>query len=125
MEGKENLLKAAEALYQKKAQDIVALDVSALTVITDTMLIASGRNVLQVKTLADEVEDKMAEAGVPLLRRDGQRDSRWIVLDYGTLLVHLFHTQEREFYRLEKLWEHDGNRIPLPFDENEESSALH
>ena len=125
MEGKENLLKAAEALYQKKAQDIVALDVSALTVITDTMLIASGRNVLQVKTLADEVEDKMAEAGVPLLRRDGQRDSRWIVLDYGTLLVHLFHTQEREFYRLEKLWEHDGNRIPLTFDENEESSALH
>ena len=106
MEGKENLLKAAEALYQKKAQDIVALDVSALTVITDSMLIASGRNVLQVKTLADEVEDKMAEAGVPLLRRDGQRDSRWIVLDYGTLLVHLFHTQEREFYRLEKLWEH-------------------
>jgi ribosome-associated protein len=125
MEGKENLLKAAEALYQKKAQDIVALDVSSLTVITDTMLIASGRNVLQVKTLADEVEDKMAEVGVPLLRRDGQRDSRWIVLDYGTLLVHLFHTQEREFYRLEKLWEHDGNRIPLPFDENEESSALH
>ena len=125
MEERENLLKAAEALEQKKAQDIVALDVSALTVITDTMLIASGRNVLQVKTLADEVEDKMAEAGVPLLRRDGQRDSRWIVLDYGTLLVHLFHTQEREFYRLEKLWEHDGNRIPLPFDENEESSALH
>ena len=67
MEGKENLLKAAEALYQKKAQDIVALDVSALTVITDSMLIASGRNVLQVKTLADEVEDKMAEAGVRVL----------------------------------------------------------
>jgi len=125
MEERENLLKAAEALEQKKAQDIVALDVSALTVITDTMLIASGRNVLQVKTLADEVEDKMAEAGVPLLRRDGQRDSRWIVLDYGTLLVHLFHTQEREFYRLEKLWEHDGNRIPLPFEADEETSALH
>ena len=120
MEGKENLLKAAEALYQKKAQDIVALDVSALTVITDTMLIASGRNVLQIKALADAVEDKLAEAGVPLLRKDGHQDARWIVLDYGTVLVHLFHTQEREFYRLDKLWEHDQNRLPLPFDGMEE-----
>ena len=116
MEGKEIALKAAAALYDKKAQDIVALDVTRLTVITDVMLIASGRNVLQIKALADEVEDRLAEAGVPLLRKDGHQDARWVVLDYGTVLVHLFHTQEREFYRLEKLWEHDGNRIPLPFD---------
>ena len=116
MEGKEIALKAAAALYDKKAQDIVALDVTRLTVITDVMLIASGRNVLQIKALADEVEDRLAEAGVPLLRKDGHQDARWVVLDYGTVLVHLFHTQEREFYRLEKLWEHDGNRIPLPFE---------
>ncbi|HNW86485.1 MAG TPA: ribosome silencing factor [Candidatus Limiplasma sp.] len=107
---------AAGALYNKKAQDIVALDVTNLTVITDAMLIASGRNVLQIKALADEVEDRLAEAGVPLLRKDGHQDARWIVLDYGTVLVHLFHTQEREFYRLDKLWEHDQNRIALPFD---------
>lgn len=107
---------AAKALYDKKAQDIVALDVTRLTVITDVMLIASGRNLLQIKALADEVEDRLAEAGVPLLRKDGHQDARWIVLDFGVVLVHLFHTQEREFYRLEKLWEHDGNRMPLPFD---------
>jgi ribosome-associated protein len=116
MVGNEIVLKAADALYQKKALDIVALDVTALTVITDTMLIASGRSVLQVRTLADEVEDKMAQAGYHPLRRDGRGESRWIVLDYGTVMVHLFHTQERDFYRLDKLWEHDGNRIPLPFD---------
>ena len=117
MEKKELVLKIAQILYSKKAQDIVALDVSALTVITDAMVIASGRNVLQVKALAEEVEDRLAEAGVEPLRKDGQRDARWIVLDYGTVLVHLFHTQEREFYRLDKLWEHENNRIPLPFDE--------
>ena len=115
MEQKEVLNIAAQALYDKKAQDIVALDVTKLTVITDTMLIASGRNVLQIKSMADEVEDKLAEAGIPLLRKDGHQDARWIVLDFGTVLVHMFHTQEREFYRLDKLWEHDGNRIPLPF----------
>lgn len=120
MELKEMILVAANALYDKKAQDIVALDVTKLTVITDTMLIASGRNVLQIKALADEVEDKLAEAGVQLLRKDGHADARWIVLDYGTILVHLFHTQEREFYRLDRLWEHDGNRIPLPFDQTAE-----
>ena len=120
MEGKEIALKAAAALYDKKAQDIVALDVTRLTVITDVMLIASGRNVLQIKALADEVEDRLAEADVSLLRKDGHQDARWVVLDYGTVLVHLFHTQEREFYRLEKLWEHDGNRIPLPFDGQED-----
>jgi ribosome-associated protein len=116
MEKKEIVLKAAAALYDKKAQDIVALDVTDLTVITDAMVIASGRNVLQVRALADEVEDKLSEAGVEPLRKDGKQNARWIVLDYGTVLVHVFHTQEREFYRLDKLWEHDNNRISLPFD---------
>ena len=120
MDGKEIVLKVANILYEKKAQDIVALDVSALTVITDMMVIASGRNVLQVRALADEVEDRLSEAGIEPLRRDGQQDAHWIVLDYGTVLVHLFHTKEREFYRLEKLWEHDCNRIALPFDETED-----
>jgi ribosome-associated protein len=117
MKKEEIVLKAVNALYDKKAQDIAALDVTALTVITDAMVIASGRNVLQVKALADAVEDKLAEAGVNPLRKDGQRDARWVVLDYGTVLVHVFHTQEREFYRLDKLWEHENNRIPLPFNE--------
>lgn len=108
-------------LYGKKAQQIVALDVSALTVITDCMVIATGRSTLQVKTLADEVEDRLSEIGIEPLRKEGHQDGRWVVLDYGTVLVHLFHTEEREFYRLDKLWEHDGNRIPLPFEEELEA----
>ena len=119
MEAKQIVLKAAAALYDKKAQDIMALDVTNLTVITDAMVIATGRNVLQLKALSDEVEDRLTEAGVPLLRKDGQQDARWIVLDFGAVLVHLFHTAEREFYRLDRLWEHDGNRIELPFEAEE------
>ena len=108
--------KIASILYEKKAQDIVALDVSGMTVITDGMVIASGRSALQVKTLADEVEDRLSEGGVYPLRKEGQQEGRWVVLDYGSVLVHIFHTQEREFYQLERLWESGENRIALPFE---------
>lgn len=116
----EMIRKIAAALYDKKAQDIVALDVSDMTVITDCMIIASGRSALQVKTLADEVEDKLGESGIYPLRKEGQQEGRWVVLDYGSVLVHIFHTEEREFYRLDKLWEADNNRIVLPFEAQEE-----
>ena len=111
--------KIAKVLYDKKAQDIVALDVTGLTVITDCMLIASGRSSIQVKTLADEVEERMTEMGIEPVRKEGQQDGRWVVIDYGTVLVHIFHPQEREFYRLDKLWESDQNRIALPFMDEE------
>ena len=87
-----------------------------MTVITDCMLIASGRSALQVKALADEVEDRLSELGIEPARKEGQQEGRWIVLDYGSVLVHIFHAEEREFYRLDKLWEADQNRIALPFD---------
>ncbi len=108
--------KIAAILYDKKAKDIVALDVHDLTVITDCMVIASGRSALQVKSLADEVEEKLSEMGLEPVRKEGQQEGRWVVLDYGTVLVHLFHPEEREFYRLDKLWENDQNRIALGFD---------
>lgn len=109
----------ATILYDKKAQQINALDVSTLTVITDCMVIASGRSVLQVKTLADEVEDQLSADGIHPARKEGHQDGRWIVLDYGSVLVHIFHMEEREYYRLDKLWEHENNRIALPFEEAE------
>lgn len=110
----------AEILYEKKANNIVALDVSQLTVITDAMVIASGRNALQVKALADDLEDKMSEMGHEPARKEGQQDGRWVVLDYRDVLVHIFHPEEREFYRLDKLWEADNNRIELSFEDTEE-----
>ena len=110
----------AQVIYDKKGRDIVALDVQKLTVICDYMVIATGRNANQVKAMADDVDDRMAELGLNLRRTEGQQDGRWVVLDYGTVLVHIFHTQEREFYRLDKLWESDQNRIALPFVEEDE-----
>ena len=100
--------KIAGILNDKKAKDITVLHVAHLTVITDYMVIASGRSSLQVKSLADEVDDAMA--------MEGNAEGRWIVLDYGTVLVHIFHPEDREFYRLEKLWDDGQNRVELPFD---------
>ncbi len=111
----------AKILYDRKALDICALHVGTLTVITDYMVIASGRNALQVKALCQEVEDRLAEEGVHLRKKEGHNEGRWIVLDYGAVLVHLFHPEERAFYHLERLWEDGTNRLALPFllDEDE------
>ena len=116
----EMVTKISQILYDKKAQNIVALNVKDLTVITDCMLIATGRSTIQVRTLADEVEERMTEMGMEPVRKEGYQEGRWIVLDYGEVLVHLFHMEEREFYRLDKLWEMGQNRIPLPFDNQDE-----
>ncbi len=103
----------ARLLDEKKAQNILALDVHHLTVITDYMVIASGRSVLQTKALADDLDDKMAELGIPLRTREGYQEGRWIVMDYGTVLVHIFHPEAREYYHLERLWADGQNTIDL------------
>ena len=113
----------AHILYDKKAWDITVLDVSHLTVITDYMVIASGRSTLQVKSLADDVDDALALEGVALRAREGTGEGRWIVLDYGTVLVHIFHPEDRQFYHLERLWADGQNRLPLPFLEEEHKQA--
>lgn len=110
---------AAQQLYKNKAQQIVALDVHNMTVVCDYMVISSGRTANQVKALADDVDEKMAELGVPLRRREGQNEGRWIILDYGFMFVHVFHTEDREYYNLERLWVDGNNRVPLPFDQSE------
>ena len=115
----ELIARIVTVLYEKKAQQIAALDVSDMTVITEYMVIANGRSTLQVKTLADQVEDRLAEFGIMPLRKEGNQEGRWVVLDYGTVLVHVFHTDEREFYRLDKLWDNGANLLPLPFVQDE------
>ena len=103
----------AKVLDDKKAIGILALSVGHLTVITDYMVIASGRSVLQTKSLADDLDDKMAELGIPLRTREGYQEGRWIVMDYGTVLVHIFHPEAREYYHLERLWAAGTNAIDL------------
>ncbi len=112
-------LKAADILYGKKAQDIVVLKVSHLTILTDYMVIATGRTAIQVKALAEEVDDRLAGEGVNMRRQEGRDEGRWIVMDYGTVMVHLFHQEERAFYNLERLWDDGGNREILPFKQEE------
>ena len=110
----------AKVLWSKKAYDIEVLDVREMTVICDYMIIASGRSAMQVKALSDDVEDRMAELGATLRRSEGGSEGRWIVLDYGSILVELFHQEDRAYYNLDRLWSDGTNSVPLPFDQTEE-----
>ena len=120
MQENELVQKIASVLWDRKALDIVALDVRELTVLCDYMIIASGRNANQVKALYDDVDEAMAKEGVTLRRSEGSAEGRWVVLDYSTILVHIFHQEERAFYNLERLWDDGTNRLVLPFDQTAE-----
>ena len=106
---------AARAASDKLASQIVAFDVSDQLAITDAFLIASASNDRQVKAIVDEVEDKLREAGAKPLRREGERDGRWVLIDYGDEVLHIQHEEERHFYALERLWR-DCPSIALPAD---------
>ncbi|MDD6046298.1 MAG: ribosome silencing factor [bacterium] len=101
------VLALCEALDNKKAFDILALNVADKTIIADWFIIASGRSTTQVKALCDELEEKAAERGLIAQRKEGYQEGRWIVVDFGTILVHIFHPEEREYYKLERLWADD------------------
>ncbi len=117
MQEQETVLRLARLLYDRKANDIVVLNVSQLTVLCDHMVIASGRTDNQVSSLADAVDEMMAKEGVILRRNEGRREGRWIILDYGHVIVHLFHRDERAFYGLDRLWNDGTNALALPFDQ--------
>ena len=117
MQQQETVLRLARLLYDRKANDIVVLNVSQLTVLCDYMVIASGRTDNQVSSLADTVDEMMAKEGVILRRSEGRREGRWIILDYGHVIVHLFHRDERAFYGLDRLWNDGTNALVLPFDQ--------
>jgi ribosome-associated protein len=106
---------AARAASDKLAQQIIAFDVSDQLAITDAFLLASGGNERQVKAIVDEVEDKLREIGAKPIRREGLRDGRWVLIDYGDVVVHVQHEEERSFYALERLWR-DCPAIDLPAD---------
>lgn len=109
--------KIAKAISDKKGDDIVLLDVEGLTIIADNFVVASASNENHVKTLADEVLNKLAEDGDRPLRVEGLQEGRWVVIDYGDVLVHIFHAKERDFYQLERLWKVDGNYVNFSEEE--------
>ena len=106
---------AARAASGKLAGDVVAIDVSDHLVITDVFLLASANNERQVSAIVDAVEETLLKAGVKPVRREGERDGRWVLIDYGDVVVHVQHEEERQFYALERLWR-DCPTIPLPAD---------
>ena len=95
---------AARAAASKLAQDIVVIDVSDQLFITDCFVIASASNERQVNAIVEEVEEKMRLAGYKPARREGAREGRWILLDYVDIVVHIQHSDERNFYALDRLW---------------------
>lgn len=109
---------AAHAAADKKAEGIVAFDVSEHLVITDVFLLCSATNDRQVKAIVDAVEAALDERGIDPVRREGERDGRWVLLDYVDMVVHVQHVDERKFYGLERLWK-DCPEIALDVDAEE------
>jgi ribosome-associated protein len=103
---------AAKAASDKLGRDIVALDVADHLAITDVFLIASADNERQVGAIVDNVEDALREAGQHVLRHEGERENRWVLLDFGDLVVHVQHAEDRAVYSLERIWK-DCPLVPL------------
>ena len=104
---------AAEAAADKLAGDILAFDVSEQLVITDVFLLCSAANDRQVRAVVDGIEERMRALGAKPVRREGEREGRWVLLDFADVIVHVQHAEERVYYALERLWK-DCPLIPLP-----------
>ena len=104
---------AAVAARDKLAQDVLAFDVSEQLALTDVFLLCSASNDRQVKAVQDAIEERMLELGAKPVRREGEREGRWVLLDFSDIVVHIQHAEERVYYALERLWS-DCPTIDLP-----------
>jgi ribosome-associated protein len=95
---------AATAALEKLAENLVALDVSNPMPLTDIFFLASGRNERQVVAISEAIEDKFLEMGIKVRRREGKSGGRWVLLDFGDIICHIMHEEDRVFYSLERLW---------------------
>jgi len=110
VETEEFLRIAMAAVEAKKAIEPVILDTTKLTPIFDYFLICGGQTAIQVNTIADNLQHELDQAGLAMLRKEGSREGRWVLLDYGWFVAHVMQQYEREFYQLERLW-HDAERL--------------
>jgi ribosome-associated protein len=111
---RELALTAAQAAADKKAEHIMIIDVAERLVITDAFVLASAPNERQVNAIVDEIEEKLRKLPEPAkpVRREGERDGRWVLLDYEDVVLHVQHREDREFYALDRLWK-DCPTIPF------------
>ncbi len=112
MNAEEKVRKIAKVLSDKKAADIRAIRVRDLTILADYFVFASGTSTTQVRALTEEVEFQLSELGVEPNRVEGRQTNNWLILDYGDVVVHIFHTETRAYYDLERLWS-DGEEVDL------------
>ncbi len=110
VDSKEKAMLALAALIDKRALEPVLLDMREITVITDYFLICAGTSNIHIRALGEAVVDKLKEIGLPPYGIEGKEEARWVLLDYGDLIVHIFAQEEREFYSLERLWS-DAPRV--------------
>lgn len=101
---KDDALATAQAVLDKKAQDVVLLEISQVVSYADYFLICSGRSGIQVKAIANAVEEYLKDRGIRPLHIEGLSEGRWVLLDYDELIVHVFLEEARQFYNLERLW---------------------
>ena len=104
MTSKEMALACAEAANEKKARDILLMDLQGISLIADHFVICTGNNHIQVQAISDNIEEKLKEKGTPPLRIEGYKDGRWVLMDFGSAIVHIFQEEERQYYNLERLW---------------------
>ena len=109
----ERIIAAVNAASEKKALDIVVLDLREIASFTDYFVITSGTNERQVQAISDEVYETLKKAGSPAARVEGYKTAEWILLDYGDFIVHVFEEKSRRFYDLERLWR-ESRRVALP-----------
>lgn len=93
-----------DACEDKKAMDLEVLDIGKMSTIGDYFIIVSANTSNQAQSIADEIEDKMEKAGYEQISKDGYKSGRWILLDFVDIIVHIFHKEERDYYKLERLW---------------------
>lgn len=109
---KEMVKLAYDALLEKKAEDVKIIDIADVSVVADYFIIASGTNRNQVQAMADEVEEVLHKAGYPARQTEGYRTANWILIDYGDIIVHVFDSENRIFYDLERIWR-DGKDVTI------------
>lgn len=108
----ERVTRIAQALYDKKAENIDILDISELTSLGDYFIICNCNSTTQVKACVDEVEEKMTEAGFLPSHKEGYNGGNWVLVDFGDIIVHVMQRETRDFYALERLWD-DAKRIEV------------
>ncbi len=101
-----------KAINKKTGEDIVTLDLRKITSICDYFIITSAASSRQVKSIADEVQDELEKGDIELLRKEGYNQGRWVLLDYGDIVIHIFHEEDRQFYNIEGIWK-DAIRVPI------------